>query len=33
MGIQRRGASVELRDDAPLAAIRDAIMRAPDDLP
>jgi hypothetical protein len=33
MGIQRRGASVELQDDAPLAAIRDAIMRAPDDLP
>lgn len=30
MGIQRRGASVELHDDAPLAAIRDAIARAPD---
>jgi hypothetical protein len=30
MGIQRRGASVELHDNAPLAAIRDAITRAPD---
>jgi hypothetical protein len=27
LGIERNGASVDLSDDAPLAAIRDAIMR------
>jgi hypothetical protein len=29
LGIDRNGASVELRDDAPLAAIREAIMQRP----
>lgn len=29
LGIERDGASVELRDDAPLAAIREAIMHGP----
>ena len=29
LGVERSGASVELRDDAPLAAVREAIMQGP----